>query len=126
MASLKSVLIVDDDPGTVETLADILQAKAYCVATAHSGEAAVSMVRGKAVRKKAYGVVVLDIRMPGMNGVEALRAIKAIEPRTKAIMITAYTQHELVQEARRESVLDVLPKPVEIDRLVTLIEQVTQ
>lgn len=113
-----SVLIVDDDAGMVETLADILRAKTYQVDTAQSGEAAVSKAR-----RKRFNKVLLDIRMPGMNGVETLRAIKAIDPRTKVIMMTAYTQNELVGEAKRNHALAVLPKPVDIDRLLALLKR---
>ncbi len=70
-----------------------------------------------------FNKVLLDIRMPGLNGVETLRAIKAIDPRTKVIMMTAYTQNELVGEAMRNHALAVLPKPVDIDRLLALLKR---
>lgn len=116
-----SVLIVDDEVGQVETLADILRAKSYQVATAHSGEAAVAMAQ-----RTPYDIVIMDIRMPGMNGVEALKMIKALTSRTKVIMMTAYTRDELVGEAKRQAALAVLPKPLEMDRLLALIERATQ
>ena len=68
----KSILIVDDDVGMGDTLTDILQANQYEVATAHSGDAAVSMMR-----RRAYDLVLMDIQMPGLNGVQALTAMKA-------------------------------------------------
>lgn len=115
--SRPSVLIVDDDPGTVETLTDIFQAKSYRVATAYSGEEAIAEAR-----RARYDAVVMDIVMPGLNGVEALKAIKASAPQTNVIMITAFTRHELVEEAKRGSALAVLPKPLDVDRLLALLE----
>lgn len=114
------VLLVDDDAGTVETLADILRAKAYQVGVANSGEAAVDMVK-----RSRYDAILMDIVMPGLNGVEALRAIKASAPQINVIMMTAFTRHELVQEARRQNAAAVLPKPLEMDRVLALLERVT-
>lgn len=110
------VLVVDDDVGMVETLSDILRAKGYEVTTALSGEAAVAMDRWA-----RYDAVLMDIRMPGLSGVDVLKMIKASAPRTNAIMMTAFTRHELVEEARRAGALAVLPKPLEIDRVLDLL-----
>lgn len=115
--SARSVLVVDDDAGTVETLADILRAKGYQVAAAHSGEAAVAMDHWA-----QYDAVLMDIRMPGLSGVDVLKIIKASAPRTNVIMMTAFTRHELVEEARRASALAVVPKPLEIDRVLALLQ----
>lgn len=112
-----SVLVVDDDVGMVETLSDILAARSYDVVTAYSGEIAVGMVR-----QKPYDVVLMDIQMPGLNGVEALKAMKAVVPGMSVIMMTAFTRHELVEEARRCTALAVVPKPLDIDRVLTLID----
>jgi DNA-binding NtrC family response regulator len=114
----RSVLLVDDDAGTRETLKDILEAKRFSVATAGSGEAAIAMARSR-----RYDAVLMDVVMPGVNGVEALRAIRGIDPDASVIMMSAFTSHELVAEARRASALAVLPKPLEIDRVLTLLER---
>ena len=112
-----SVLVVDDDAGMVETLADILEARHYRVGTAESGASAVAMVRDD-----RYDVVLMDIQMPGLNGVEALKAMRALAPDVSVIMMTAFTRHELVEEARRQTALAVLAKPLDIDRVLRLIE----
>ena len=112
------VLVVDDDPGTVETLTDILSAKTYRVTSANSGDAAVEIVR-----RNGFGAVLMDIVMPGINGVEALKALKPVFPPTKVILMTAYSRHQLVEEARREGVLAVLAKPLDIEALLSLLEQ---
>jgi len=115
------VLVVDDDPGTVETLTDILSAKTYRVTSANSGDAAVEMVR-----RNGFGAVLMDIVMPGINGVEALKALKALKPifpPGKVILMTAYSRHQLVEEAKREGALAVLAKPLDIEALLPLLEQ---
>jgi DNA-binding NtrC family response regulator len=116
----KSILIVDDDAGMADTLTDILQANQYEVATAHSGDAAVSMVR-----RRAYDLVLMDIQMPGLNGVEALTTMKAEGLAKRVIMMTAHTQGKLVKEAEEQSGFPVLPKPLDVERVLSLAMSAT-
>ncbi len=111
-----SVLLVDDDVGMVETLGDILATSRYQVATADSGEAAVARVRAD-----RFDAVLMDIRMPGLNGVQALRAIKSLAPGIPVIMMTAYTRDELIAEAQQTTGFPVLGKPLDIDRVLALL-----
>jgi CheY-like chemotaxis protein len=112
----KIILLVDDDVGMVETLTDILEANRCRVSFAHSGDAAVNMAT-----ERTFDAVLMDIQMPGLNGVEALRAIKARAPDTRVIMMTAYTRDELVKEAERMTGLPVLPKPLNVDEVLELV-----
>jgi len=116
----KSILVVDDDIGMAETLTDILQANQYEVAIAHSGDAAVTMAR-----RRTYDLVLMDIQMPGLNGVQALTAIKAEGLATHVIMVTAYTRDELVKEAEKRSGFPVLPKPLDLERVLSLATSAT-
>jgi DNA-binding NtrC family response regulator len=116
----KSILIVDDDVGMADTLTDILQANQYEVATAHSGDAAVSMVR-----RRAYDLVLMDIQMPGLNGVQALTTMKAEGLAKRVIMMTAHTQGKLVKEAEEQSGFPVLPKPLDVERVLSLAMSAT-
>ena len=116
-----AVLVVDDDAGMVETLADILAARHYRVATAESGASAVDMLRSD-----RYDVVLMDIQMPGLNGVDALKAMRAMVPDLSVIMMTAFTRHELVEEARQAPALAVLAKPLDLDRVLVLIDGVVR
>ncbi|MBI2467532.1 MAG: response regulator [Candidatus Rokubacteria bacterium] len=115
-----SVLVVDDDVGTVETLADILGTRAYRVTPAYSGEEAVA--RARAAR---YDAIVMDIRMPGLDGVEALREIRRGAPATRVIMMTAFTRSELIEAAKAATAVAVLPKPLDVDRLLGLLAEIT-
>jgi DNA-binding NtrC family response regulator len=116
---MASILIVDDDDGMVETLSDILTARQYAVSTAVSGESA--MVQ---VGQREFDVVLMDIKMPGLNGVEALQAMKRVKPALKVIMMTAFTRDELVREARRASAVAVVPKPLDLDSVLALVDRV--
>ena len=117
MSSKISILIVDDDVGVCQTLADILEAKGYQVDTAADGFQAIEKVR-----KAAYDVALMDIKMPGMNGVETYKKMKRSELKTKVIMITAYALEELIREAYKEGVVGVMHKPLEIDSLIKSID----
>jgi two-component system, NtrC family, response regulator HydG len=116
MPTMPSVLVVDDDAGMVDTLSDILAARGYQVAMAGSGQAAVGMMQ-----HDSYDVVLMDIQMAGLNGVDALKAMKARTPQARVIMMTAFTRHELVEEARRATALAVLAKPLDIEQVLALI-----
>ena len=119
-ARLTSILVVDDDLGMADTLTDIFQANHYQVATAHSGEAAVAMARSR-----AYDLVLMDIQMPGLNGVQALTAMKSEGLAPRVIMMTAYTRDELVREAEKQSGFPVMPKPLDLERILSLATKMT-
>lgn len=116
----KSILVVDDDPGMADTLTDILQANEYEVATAQSGDVAVRMVR-----RRAYDLVLMDIQMPGINGLQALTTMKAEGLARRVIMMTAHTRDELVKEAETRSGFPVLSKPLDLQRVLDLATRAT-
>jgi DNA-binding NtrC family response regulator len=118
---MSSILIVDDDAGMLETLADIMTARRYDVSTAESGETAVAFVR-----RREPDVVLMDIKMPGLSGVQALRAMKQIAPDITVIMMTAFTHDELVAEARRATAVAIVAKPLDLDHVLDLIDRVAQ
>ncbi|MCK5237406.1 MAG: response regulator [Deltaproteobacteria bacterium] len=115
------VLIVDDDVGMTETMPDILSDIGYDVSVARNGYEAIEMVR-----KGAYDVTLMDIKMPGINGVEAFKEIKQISPTTKVIMMTAYSVDTLIKEALDEGAYDVIHKPLDIDKVMDSIEKSTE
>lgn len=117
--SKPSILIVDDDLGMTETMSDILVDMGYEVAVAGNGYKAIDMIK-----EKAYDIVLMDIKMPGINGVETFKKIKKIRPSTKVIMMTAYSVEDLIKEAVSEGAYSVLYKPLDIDKVVSLIEKV--
>jgi len=115
------VLIVDDDRNMTRTLNDIL------VASGFEAETASSALEGlRVLEAKACHVVVTDIRMEGMNGVEFQRAIKEKYPATRVILITAYADYDLINLGRTQGALAFLDKPLNIPLLLSLLRAVAE
>jgi DNA-binding NtrC family response regulator len=114
------VLIVDDDQGMVDTLADILGEAGFRVGKAEDGYKAVELVKDNGI-----DMVLMDIRMPGMDGVETFRQLKEIKPDIKVIMMTAYAMDDLIEEARRLKAYVCLNKPLDMDNLISLVTEIS-
>ncbi|MRR14771.1 response regulator, partial [archaeon] len=114
----KQVLIVDDEETLTWSLAKSLATdrETYDVVTANSGEEALSLFK-----TKTFDVVVLDIRLPGMNGLDVLMKIKEFKPSTKVIMMTAYGSSDIKAKAKSRGSLFYIEKPFEIDQMRDLI-----
>jgi DNA-binding NtrC family response regulator len=112
------ILIIDDEEEFVQTLAERLTVRNYDVTTSLSGEDAV----GK-MKHYNYDVVILDVQMPGMDGVEALREIKKLKPLTEVIMLTGHGTVESAIEGMKLGALDYLMKPCETEELVSKIDK---
>jgi general secretion pathway protein E len=113
-----NILIADDDVGISETLSDILEEKGYSVVVAGDGLGALSEARSQ-----HFDLALIDIMMPDMNGVEALREIKKYNPDTTTIIMTGHNAIEgLVSEAIKAGVDGVLYKPFDIQTIVEMIE----
>jgi DNA-binding NtrC family response regulator len=117
MKSKASVLLVDDDKDMTETLSDILTDMDYRVETANSGLEAIEKVK-----THAFDTVLLDIKMPGINGVETFREIKRIQPEAVVMLMTAQSVEELVAEALEEGAYGIMYKPIDTKKLVEFIE----
>jgi DNA-binding NtrC family response regulator len=111
-----SILIVDDDVDTCRNLSDILTDLGYHAETAHDGSSALDLLR-----RRAYDVALLDLKMPGMDGVTLYREIKKMKAGTVAIIVTAYASSETAREALAAGAWQVLPKPVDFPRLLGLV-----
>jgi DNA-binding NtrC family response regulator len=118
---MRRILIVDDEKQMVKTLTDIVHLHGWDAHGAFSGEEAVEYVR-----KHDYSVVLMDVRMAGITGVEALKAMKAVRPGIRVILMTAYTATEILAEAEREGALRILSKPVALAGLLVVLEQATK
>lgn len=113
-----SVLVVDDEKNIRITLADILVGEGYDVHTAGTGEKAV-----KLCHKRSFDVVLLDVRMPGMDGFEAFRLIRRERPDICVIMMSAYSTQEFRQLALDEGATAFLRKPLDVERVLQLIRE---
>ena len=113
------ILIVDDDLSTCETLADILKEKGHNVAQVSSGKLAI-----KVVKERNFDIVIIDVKMPVMNGLETYLELRKIRPNVKVVMMTAYQQEvqNLVEEAIRHNVYACIHKPLDTEKLLKIIE----
>jgi DNA-binding NtrC family response regulator len=114
----KRILVVDDDRQMVTTLCDILGLHGWETSRGHDGSAATEMVVAQEL-----DLVLMDVVMPTMNGVEALRAIKKRRPETRVILMTAYAAGALLAEAEREGVFRILAKPVQLPNLLSVLDE---
>ncbi len=112
------VLLVDDEKQFVETLAMRMEVRDFDVATAFSGEEALAYLKDHDV-----DVAVLDMFMPGLSGMDALRELKKIRPHTEVILLTGHATVETAVEGMRLGAFDYLLKPTEIDQLVDKINR---
>lgn len=116
MAASPKVLVVDDDPGIRETMLDILSLEGYEVEVAECGERAVELSsRGR------YDFALLDIRMPGMDGVQTLRELKRIDDAVRVIMITGFDEGDLAAKAMEAGAEAVFRKPLDVATFLPLL-----
>ena len=119
MAKKKAqVLIIDDDSGMRSTLSDILEDTGYKVTGYGSGKQALDWVK-----KKPFDVVVVDIKLPDMDGMELLEQIKLINPESAVIMMTGYASVETAIEAMKEGAYAYLIKPFNMNELKAVIKK---
>jgi DNA-binding response OmpR family regulator len=116
---MKSVLIVEDEGIMRESLKDWLEDEGYKVETAEEGEEALQRIG-----KEQFGIAVLDLRLPGKNGLEVLREAKAQDPKLEGIIITAYPSVETAVEAMKIGAVDYIVKPFTPDALEKSIQAV--
>jgi CheY-like chemotaxis protein len=110
------ILVVDDEEGIRQLFVDILVPKGYEVVVAASGHEALERAR-----EAAFDVVFLDIKMPGMNGVEAFEALREINPRSQYVMITGYAGSDLVDQSLAGGALLCLNKPFGVADVLDLV-----
>jgi DNA-binding NtrC family response regulator len=110
------VLLVDDEKDFIDVLAERLEARDFTTSKAYSGDEAMEKVREKEV-----DVVLLDVQMPGKDGVTVLREIKAFNPLVEVIMLTGHSTVESAVEGMKIGAFDYLLKPTETKELVEKI-----
>jgi len=121
MSNKKNILVVNDERGIRQMLGDILKDRGYNIFMAEDGYKAIEKVK-----EISSAIVFLDIRMPGINGVETLKEIKKISPETRVIMITAYADRNLEKEAIKQGADIVIHKPFDIKKVIAIVEKLDQ
>jgi two-component system response regulator (stage 0 sporulation protein F) len=112
------ILIVDDQYGIRVLLTEILQAEGYKTCEASNGIQALSIVK-----KEHPHLVLLDMKIPGMNGLEILKQIKKESADTKVMMMTAYGEVEMIESAMANGAITYFDKPFEIDEVLAEIQK---
>jgi CheY-like chemotaxis protein len=111
-AQAPAILLVDDDADVCENMSDILSELGYRVDAAHDGCTALELVR-----RQPYDVALLDLKMPGMDGLSLYHEIKKLRAGTVALLVTAYAGGATADEALAAGAWRVVPKPVDVPSL---------
>jgi DNA-binding NtrC family response regulator len=112
-----NILVVDDLRGSRLTLGGILEDEGHNVVLAENGYQAI-----EAAKQIPFDLIFMDIKMPGINGVQTFREVKKFNPQAAVIMMTAYSVEDLVREALEEGAYAVVYKPFDIEHVVSIIE----
>ena len=115
------LLVVDDEPSMLEFLEIMLRKEGYDVTCTTSGKEAISFCG-----ETSYDMVITDIKMPGVTGLDVLRSVKEISPETIIILITAYATMETAIQAMKEGAYDYISKPFSPQDLVASVEKVLE
>jgi two-component system response regulator PilR (NtrC family) len=116
-----SILVVDDEAASRESLADVLTEEGYDVSSAPDGQAAVEMLEGS-----EFDVVITDLRMPGLDGVGVLRMARKLCPQTLVLLMTAHASVETAVEALRQGAHDYMIKPLVFDDVLAKVSRLLE
>ena len=111
-----NILVVDDNEDLLDTFSLIFKRAGFSVGTAPDGRTAVNMFRDG-----EFDITLMDIVLPEMNGVEAFRLIRKMNPDAPVILMTGYSDEDLEELAMREGALCVMHKPLRVDKMIQTI-----
>ncbi len=121
--SRPKVLVVDDEEALRFLLASELEAESFDVQSAGDGDEAIDLVPTTSERGERFDIVLLDIKMPRVDGFEVLKFVKGNVPETKVIMLTAYADVKNAIESLRLGASDFVSKPYDLDDILTSINR---
>lgn len=113
------MLVVDDEKTTVDFLKDFFEQEGFRVRTACSGQAAL-----EAVSLLEPHIILLDVQMPGMNGMQALKQIKQTNPKIKVLMVTGENDDETIENVLQAGADYYLLKPFKLQALITQVREI--
>ena len=114
------VLVVDDEQSICLLLQDVLTRFGHTVVTCQDGESALA-----AAQERSFDLILLDIRMPGMDGLEALRRLRRSQPEAMFVMITGYAKDDVIDQALQSGASACLCKPFSLAQVKKLLDDVT-
>jgi DNA-binding NtrC family response regulator len=117
-ARKRKVLVVEDEAIVRDSVREWLVEDGYNVEVAESGEEALEKIA-----KEEYGVIVLDIKLPDIDGLQVFEHAKELKPETKGVIITAFPSKETQEKAKKLGLMDYLAKPFKVEDLEKLISQ---
>jgi len=114
----EKVLLVDDEQDFLEIMSERMQARGMTVKTADSADKALAMLENE-----SFDAIVMDFKMPGMDGIQALKNIKTQKPELQIILLTGYATVEKTVEAMKIGATDLLEKPADLEALTATIQK---
>jgi DNA-binding NtrC family response regulator len=117
--SIANVLLVDDEVSFVETFGERLELRDFEISKAFSGPEALQVLE----ENKNVEVVILDVKMPGMDGIETLADIKRKHPLVEVMMLSGHADVESAIEGMKQGAFDYLMKPVDMDQIITKVTE---
>jgi DNA-binding NtrC family response regulator len=121
MTESYNVLFVDDETDYLDTLIKRMSKRKINVTGVKSGEAAIEFL-GNMQKDNPIDIVILDVRMPGMDGIQTLKEIKRITPDIEVIMLTGHANLEVAKEGMENGAFDYMMKPADMDDLLLKIQ----
>lgn len=118
---MATLLIVDDEPGIVETIKEFFEEEGHRVYTADSGEDGIRMIE-----KLKPDLLVVDMKLPDVSGLKVLISAKQVSPKTKTIVVTGYVDQAMIDEAEKVGRDVFLQKPFDLEVLKNEIERILQ
>src|SRR5438552_1067041 len=118
MTPAAKILLIEDDPGIVMTLRRVLKEEGHEVLVEKRGDSGLA-----AAREDSFDIVITDMKLPGLNGLDLVRELHAAKPRLPIILMTAHGTTETAIQATQSGAYDYLLKPFEVPELIALVEK---
>ena len=116
---IANILLVDDEVSFIETFSERLELRDFQISKAFSGEEALQVLS----ENETIEVVILDVKMPGMDGIETLAEIKRKKPLVEVMMLSGHADVESAIEGMKHGAFDYLMKPVDMDQIITKVNE---
>ena len=117
-----TILIVDDDPGILNSFEISLASQSYQTMLAKNGQQALKIIKSSIKNTKPLKLMVTDFLMPGMNGIELILSARKIKPNLEFVLMTAYGNHDVKQEALKLGIGRYIEKPFTPESLLKVVE----